>query len=263
MGTATRSETLRLLAAYSQDNDAGAREQLVTNYVPLVRSICWRFRRSREPQEDLFQVGLIGLLNAIDKFDPRQGTSFSTLAIPEVLGAILNYLRDHSNLIKVPRKLRRNKLAVDKASDSMAPSLGHWPSVHELAERCDLSEDEINEVIMLTRTGDPRSLDERIDHIDAGSPAALSDFVGFEDSQFEVSLDRIALAAALNSLPVRERMILKLKFYQGLSQRQIAEMIDVSQMHVSRLERAALVKLRMFMQRSSVQEQADASTRSA
>ena len=124
MVTASRGEAIRLLKIYRETGDVSAREQLVANYVPLVRSLCRRFRTSREPQEDLVQVGMIGLLNAIEKYDPARGTSFSSLAIPEVMGAILNYLRDHGSLVRVPRDIRRNKLAMDKASDALAPTLG-------------------------------------------------------------------------------------------------------------------------------------------
>ena len=103
MVTTTATGTLQLLAAYRDGGDARAREQLVVNYMPLVRSLCRRFHSSREPQDDLFQTGMVGLLNAIAKFDPDRGTSFASLAIPEVLGAILNHLRDHGSLMKVPR----------------------------------------------------------------------------------------------------------------------------------------------------------------
>lgn len=105
MVSTSATQTLKLLEAYRETADPGAREQLVSNYVPLVRRLCRRFRTSREPQEDLFQIGMIGLLNAIEKFDPERGTSFSSLAIPEVLGAILNYLRDHGSLIKGKRSV--------------------------------------------------------------------------------------------------------------------------------------------------------------
>ena len=100
---ATATETLELLEVYRQTGDTGARDELVANFIPLVRRLCWRFQASGEPQEDLFQVGALGLLNAITKFDPSYGTSFTSLAIPEVLGAILNYLRNHGTLLKVPR----------------------------------------------------------------------------------------------------------------------------------------------------------------
>ena len=108
MVTTSRAKTLELLESYRVTGDLEARERLVANYIPLVRRLCRRFLTSREPQEDLFQTGMIGLLNAITKFDPERGTSFSSLAIPEILGAILNYLRDHGGLIKVPRALSPN-----------------------------------------------------------------------------------------------------------------------------------------------------------
>ena len=243
--------TVQLLEAYRQTGDAGAKEQLVTNYVPLVRSLCRRFRTSRESQEDLSQVGMIGLLNAIEKFDPNRGTSFSSLAIPEVLGAILNYLRDYGSLIKVPRALRRNKLTLDKVAEAMACSLGRWPSVVELAQECDLSEDEVRDAAEYARMGDPRSLDDRLSFQNADDSLPLSEYVGREDRGFDHSLDRLTLATALDTLPDREKTILKLRFYKELSQRQIAEQIHMSQMRVSRLERAALQKLRSVLSSSS------------
>lgn len=243
--------TLQLLEVYRKTGDGKAREKLVSNYVPLVRRLCRRFRTSREPQEDLFQIGMIGLLNAIEKFDPDRGASFSSLAIPEVLGAILNYLRDHGSLIKVPRTLRRNKLAIDKMSESLASSLGRWPTVEELAEACELSEENIHAATELGRIGDPRSLDENVESDDSDGSVTLAEYIGSVDDGFDLSLDRLTLATALDTLPPREKMILRLRFYKSMSQRQIAERIEISQMHVSRLERGALQKLRAVLQRST------------
>ena len=251
MVTTSAAETLKLLECYRTTSDVSAREQLVTNYVPLVRRLCRRFRTSREPQEDLFQIGMIGLLNAIEKFDPERGTSFSSLAIPEILGAILNYLRDHGSLIKVPRTLRRNKLTIDKVSESLASSLGRWPNAAELAEACDLTDREIADATELGRIGDPRSLDENVESDDTDGSVTLAEYVGKVDTGFDLSLDRLTLATALDTLPIREKNILTLRFYKGMSQRQIADRIDISQMHVSRLERGALQKLRLVLQKSS------------
>jgi RNA polymerase sigma-B factor len=208
-------------------------------------------RTSREPQEDLFQIGMIGLLNTIEKFDPERGTSFYSLAIPEVLGAILNYLRDHSSLIKIPRTLRRNKLTIDKIAEFIASSLGRWPNVSELAEACDLTEKEILAATELRRIGDPRSLDGSVETEDSDGSVSLSDYVGSVDTEFELSLDRLTLAMPLDTLPDREKTILLLRFYRSMFQRQIAECIEISQMHVSRLERAALQKLRRVLVKNS------------
>ena len=248
MISTTATETLRLLEAYSEARDRHARDQLVANYEPLVRKICRRFRRSSTPQEDLFQVGLIGLLNAIERFDSRYGASFSSLAIPEVLGCILNHLRDHGSLMKVPRGLRRKKLMVDRVSEGLAPHLGHWPTVSELAQACELPEEDIHAALELGHAGNPRSLDESLNVEGAEESVTLSDFVGRDDKGFDLSLDRMTLEAALDTLPVREKTILILRFYQGMSQRQTAERVEVSQMHVSRLERSALMKLRLIVQ---------------
>ncbi len=252
MVISSRAKTLELLESYRVMGDVGAREQLVANYVPLVRRLCRRFLTSREPQEDLFQTGMIGLLSAIAKFDPERGTSFSSLAIPEILGAILNYLRDHGSLIKVPRALRRNKLAIDRVAELMAPALGRWPTTAELAEACELTEREIHDATELGRIGDPRSLDEHLDNDASEGTATLAEYVGSVDSEFDLSLDRLTLATALDTLPAREKNILQLRFYKQLSQRQIAEQINISQMHVSRLERGALQKLRAVLLRNSV-----------
>ena len=249
--TTSDAQTRLLLTDYKQRGSGVAREHLVSNYVPLVRSLCRRFRSSREPQEDLFQIGVIGLLNAIEKFDPGRGSSFSSLVIPEVLGAILNYLRDHGSLLKVPRTLRRNKLTIDRASEALASRLGRWPTVTELAEACELSEEQVHEAAELGRTGDPRSLDESFESEDTDDGITLAEYIGCEDEEFELSLDRLTLATALDTLPPREKTILKLRFYKGLSQRQIGELIQLSQMHVSRLERSALQKLRLVLRRSS------------
>ena len=211
MTKSNASETLALLATYRASGDASVRATLVANYEPLVRRLCRKFSSSREPQDDLFQVGMIGLLNSIEKFDPHRGSSFSSLAIPEIMGAILNYLRDHGSLLKIPRGVRCNKLTMDKTSEGIATTLGRWPSTAEIAEACDLTHDEVVEAAVLGRIGDPRSLD---------------------------------------TLPEREKLILQLRYFRALSQRQTADIISISQMHVSRLERAALNKLRLVLQRS-------------
>lgn len=246
-GAAT-DETLRLFHAYKVLGDLEARDQLVKNYEPLVRRVCWRFRHARESQEDLFQVGMIGLLNAIERFDPSRGTRFSSLAIPEVMGTILNYLRDHGSFMKVSRNLRRNKLAMDKVAEALSMSLGRWPTVSEVAQVCGLSEEEAYEALEFGRTAEPRSLDQTLDTEGAEAGSTLADWVGAEEPGFQRAMDRLDLQSAMENLPPRERTILVLRFYGGLSQRKVAERVGISQMHVSRLERAALQKLRRLMQ---------------
>ncbi len=230
------------------DWSSSPREQMVSSYGPLVRRLSRRFWASKEPPEDLFQIGVIGLLRAIDKFDPSRGSSFASLAIPEILGSILNYLRDHGGPCKVPRALRSNMLAVRRASERLASQLGRWPTEAELAESCHLTERQVRDALEFGRTVDARSLDQMLGGDDGDGSGTLSERLGGEDAQFDQLIDRMAIAAALDLLTPKERTIVVLKFYQDLSQTQIAERIEVSQVHVSRLQRRALAKLRGFLE---------------
>jgi RNA polymerase sigma-B factor len=253
MVTITVDDTASLLRGFGQAGETQARDRLVSNYMPLVHSIANRFRRSREPQEDLVQIGVVGLLNAIVKFDPRRGAKFASLAVPEVRGAILNHLRDHGSLMKAPRDLRHNRIAVAKASDMLAACLGRLPTVTELADQCGLSENEVDESLKFARTIDARSLDATIQPGAEDRDATALEFLGSEDREYEASLDRITLEAAIDALPLREKTIITLKFYRGMTQRQIAKRIALSQMHVSRLERRALARLRSLVRGEEAQ----------
>jgi RNA polymerase sigma-B factor len=197
--------------------------------------------------DDLRQIGTMGLLNTIERFDPERGVSFSSFAIPNMLGAILNYLRDHGGLIKVPRKLRRNKITVDKVSESLATTLGRWPTVPEIAETCQLSEDQIWATIELSRIGDPRSLEEVIDINNGQGTTTLGEYISAEDGEFEAVEDKLSIANAISRLTAREQTVIRLRFYEGFSQRQIAERLNLSQMHISRIERAALARLKSIL----------------
>ena len=140
---------------------------------------------------------------------------------------------------------------IDKVSERLTSTLGRWPTATELAESCELSKEEVQAAFVLGRVGEPRSLDESFDSEDGDDGVTLSEYVGRNDEEYDLSLDRLTLATALDTLPHREKVILKLRFFRELSQRQIAERIDMSQMHVSRLERSALRKLKMVLHRSS------------
>ena len=157
------------------------RDKLVSSYMPLVRSIANRFRGSREPREDLVQIGVVGLLKAIDKFDPGHGARLASLAIPEVLGAILNHLRDHGSLVKAPRDLRKNRIALAKATDKLGAWLGRGPTTAELAAECGLSEEDVNENLKFAGAVDPHSLDATLrPGANDGDSTAL-EFLGSED----------------------------------------------------------------------------------
>ena len=146
MGTKGKSEgTKELLALYRKSQDPEAAERLVVDHLSLVKRLCWRFHNSGEPQEDLIQVGTIGLLKAIRKFDPELGSSFISFAVPVIVGEIKNYFRDHGWAVKMPRKLQSQKLAVDRAVVGLTQNLGHIPTVPEIAEDTGFSIEEVAE----------------------------------------------------------------------------------------------------------------------
>ena len=243
MATATTT----LLENYRQLGDPDDRDRLASDYMPLVRGIARRFRFSREPQEDLVQTGVIGLLGAIEKFDPRRGVRFVSLAFPAVLGSMLNYLRDQGGLVKVSRTLRGNGRAVQTSSEVLAVWLGRWPTAAEISTHCGLTQAAVDEALEFGRNGSPCSLDQSTGVPGGEAAVALLDLLGQRDKGYEAAVDRITLECALDTLPPREKTIISLKFYGGMSQRQIAGRINLSQMHVSRLERSALRKLRSIV----------------
>ena len=138
--------------------DVATRESLVENHLPLVRRLCMRFRHVGEPMDDLVQIGSVGLLKAIDKFDPQRGFSFMTYAVPVIVGEIKNYLRDHGWAVKVPRRLQKNKLAVHRAADGLTQVLGRSPTVAEIATATDLTQEEVYDTFEVGAYGRPLSL---------------------------------------------------------------------------------------------------------
>ena len=246
----TEVDTLKANQSISTHLPAGdaRRPQLnVEDHLALVRRLCRRFRHSGEPLEDIVQVGTIGLLKAIEKYDPDRGSGFAAFAVPVIVGEIKNYFRDHGWAVKVPRKLQRQKLAVARAVESLSQVLGHSPTIAEIAESTGISEEEVHDTFEVDKCGKPLSLDAEYTHNGSHEPSSLLDCVGSEDPGFEQMIDRIDLTNTLRCLSGRERVIIGLKFYSGLSQTEIAERLGISQMHVSRLQRSALDKLKLNM----------------
>ena len=224
-----------------------ARERLVLDYLPLVRRLCRRFYRSGEPLDDLMQVGTIGLLKAINKFDPELGTKFVSYAIPVIVGEIKNYFRDHGWSVKLPRKLQRQKLAVDRAVVVLTQKLGHIPTAPEIAQTTGFSVEEVYETFELERCGKPLSLDAQYEGNDSEDVSTILDYLGDRDPDMEALADKLDLEAALGGLDSREHAIIYWKFYSGLTQSAISQRLGISQMHVSRLQRNALTKLKLTL----------------
>ena len=228
--------------------DPEVRESLGEKHLPLIHRLCNRYRYSGVAIEDLVQVGSVCLVKAIDKFDPERGTEFLAFAIPVIIGEIKNYFRDHGWAVKVPRKLQRQKMAVEKTVELLSQSRGRAPTISEIAQKSGYTEEEVLDTFEVSRYGRLVSLEREYEQSGNGDSSSVLDYLGADDPQFEAIVEKIDLRKQIGSLPDRERTIVLLKFYSGLSQSAIAGRLGISQMHVSRLQRAALGKLKTSLE---------------
>ena len=219
-----------------------ARDQLVALHLPLVEHLARRFRNRGEPYDDLMQVGTIGLIKAIDRFDPERGVEFSTYATPTVVGEIKRHFRDKGWAIRVPRRLQELRLSLGLAGAELAQELGRSPTVGELADRLGLEPDRVLEGIESANAYTTLSLDAPETADDPRTTVGQA--IGIEDDALENVEYRAALRPLLAKLDERERQILLLRFFGGKTQSQIANELGISQMHVSRLLSRTLESLR-------------------
>ncbi len=223
------------------------RAELVVVHLNLVRFLAVRFANRGEPLDDLVQVGTVGLLKAIDRFELERGVEFTTYATPTIVGEIKRYFRDKGWAVKVPRRLQELNLAVNRAGDKLAIALGRSPTVAELAEHLHAGEDEILEAQELGQAYNLLSLDSEVSGENDKKSQTLADTVGVADAGLALLEDRANLERAFAVLSGRERVIIYLRFYESVSQTEIAKRLNVSQMHVSRLQAKALEKLRSVL----------------
>jgi RNA polymerase sigma-B factor len=242
----TREAFAKLAATRGVDQLAHdrLRDDLVVAYLNLVRYLAVKFANRGEALEDLIQVGTLGLIKAIDRFDAARGVEFTTYATPTIVGEIKRHFRDKGWAVKVPRRLQELNLAVNRAIEKLAVDLGHSPTVAELAKRLGVSEEEILEAQELGQAYNLLSLDTEVGGEGEKSTQTLADYIGEHDPQLLNLEDRANLERAFAVLTGRERIILFLRFYESVSQTEIAKRLNVSQMHVSRLQQKALEKLR-------------------
>jgi len=238
-GLAGEAELWRRLRRHG---DGAAREELVRRYLPFARSLALRYRGASESFDDLLQVANLGLVNAIDRFEPERGTPFAAFASPTILGELKRHFRDRVWTVRVPRGLHDRMAEVDKATAALTVELQRSPSVGEIAEKLELDPTEVLEVMEANHKRRPLSLDRPVGSEEDEAPAA--EWVGDEDEGFELVDDKLALEGALPQLDERERLILRLRFVEDMTQSQIAEQIGHSQMHVSRILRRTLERIR-------------------
>jgi len=236
-------ELLRLLR---DRDDQAAREELIKRYLPLVKSLARRFASRGQPLEDLIQVGSIGLIKAIDRFDLRRGVELSTYATPTILGEIKRYFRDKGWAVKVPRALQELSARLNRVVEQLTYELGRSPTIGELAEAAEVTEEEVVEALESVRAHSSVSLFAGGTGED-DEPTELLDQLGSDEQAYEVFEQRRFLAPAMARLEPRERLILHLRFYAGLTQTEIAARVGISQMHVSRLIRRSIENLRRYM----------------
>ena len=248
-----------LLRRYHIDGDLTAREQLIEQYLSLVRSLARRYAHRGEQLEDLVQIGCIGLIKAIDRFDLERGVELTTYATPNIIGEIKRHFRDKGWSVRVPRGLQELNVKLSRLVEELTVKLGRSPTISELAKASGADEEEVLEALESGRAYSSLSLssgtamdeDEEVDPMET---------IGTEEPRYEITEEWAVLEPGLRALDDRERMIIHLRFFEGLTQSQIAQQVGISQMHVSRLIRRALEKIR---EEISVEEEEPRSERAA
>jgi len=233
-------------ARYRDTGDLTLRDQLIEDHLWIANHVARRFMDRGEPLDDLVQVARLGLVKSLERFDPEHGSSFPAYAMPSVLGEVRRHFRDATWSLKVTRRAKELSLEVTKVTNELSHELGRSPRIDEIADRLEVSEDLVLDALdasaayralPLTGAGGGGDGDD-----DGPSPDD-GPMLGYEDEQLTSTPDRVALRSALAELPERERRIVELRFYEGLTQSEIAAKVGTSQVHVSRLLRASLARL--------------------
>jgi RNA polymerase sigma-B factor len=236
----TREE--RLLARYRETGDLAAREELIRRLLPLAKRLANRYRHSGESQEDLEQVACVGLIKAVDRYEPDVGP-LVRYAVPNVLGELRRHFRDKGWGMHVPRTVQENFLRVNEATERLSGQLGRTPTTRDVAEATGMSLEDVIEALDAGRSYSPAALDAPQAGGDESESRALGDTLGTTDRGFDYVELGQAIAPAFQTLPEREQTIVHLRFFEDLTQSEIAERVGISQMHVSRLLRRALDRL--------------------
>jgi RNA polymerase sigma-B factor len=224
---------------YRRDHDLGTREEIVERYLPLARHLARRYQ-GRGEIDDLQQVAAFALLKAIDRFDPDRGLAFSSFAVPTILGELKRYFRDHGWAVRVPRDVQELKLRLDRTVEAMTGELGRSPTPDELADRLSVPTEQVIEALGAATAHYPDSLDRPLTE---DGEEAINLLVAGNDPGYRDVENAELVGGLLATLPERERLILKLRFEDELTQAEIGRRLDISQMHVSRLIRQSIATL--------------------
>lgn len=233
-----------LLRRYGEERSATVREELVERFMPLARRLAGRYAGGAEPFDDLVQVASVGLVKAIDRFDAERGTAFSTFAVPTILGELKRHFRDRGWSVHVPRDLQERILKVERTLAELPARLGRAPTITDIAERLDITDEEVLEAMHASQGHHAVSLDASSALPDGEEPAPLGERIGEDDRGFSTVEYGAAIEPVLEEISHRDREILHLRFVEDMTQSEIADRVGVSQMHVSRILRSTLERLR-------------------
>lgn len=237
-----KEKTRELFRRFKEEGDMDAREELVMSHLNLVRFIANKFKNRGEPIDDLIQVGYLGLLKAIDRFDPSRGLEFTTFATPTIMGEIKRHFRDKGWSVRVPRRLQELSAKVNQATDTLTSQLQRSPTIAEIADYLDATVDEVLEAMESSSAYSSVSLEAPSGADDDDTPSVI-DRYATEDSDLAFTDDRIIIEEALASFSPRERDVIEMRFLKGMTQIEIAEKLGISQVQVSRLLRRTLKKI--------------------
>ena len=232
------------LFARSGAGDLVARDELVRRYLPMARSLARRYRRGNEPLDDLMQVASVALVKALARFDHERGVAFPSYAVPTIVGELKRHLRDTRWAAHVPQRMRERVLEVDRMADSLRRALGRSATVQELARGVGLEPDEVAEALRAAMAYDAVSLDSPAHGAGSEQGPSFADSIGFEEERYDLVEYTVTIDSAMRVLQPRQRIILRLRFSEDMTQGEIAQRLGISQMHVSRLLRQALDRLR-------------------
>lgn len=240
----TKEEIDALILDYQQNESSSAQTALVEQYTALVGSLARKYSKGKNFHEDIMQVGMIGLLGAIRRYDPNFGRSFESFLIPTVIGEIKRFLRDKTWSVHVPRRTKELWPKVKTAVDELTTQYQRSPKIQEIADYLDISEEEVLEAMEMGKSYQAASVDQSIEAGSDGSTVTILDIMGSHDDGFEKVDQRMLLQSALHVLTERERAIIHSTFVANKSQKETGESLGISQMHVSRLQKKAIEKLR-------------------
>ncbi|MEK3936678.1 RNA polymerase sigma factor SigB [Sporosarcina sp. FSL W7-1349] len=241
--TGTKEQVLQWIKEFQENNDEEAQTNLVLHYERLVHSIARKYSSGKPYYEDIVQVGMLGLLGAIRRYDSEFGKSFEAFAVPTIIGEIKRFLRDKTWAVHVPRRIKELGPRIKATVETLTTELQRSPLVSEIAEYLEVDEESVLEAMEMGRSYQALSMDHTLEADSEGGTVTLFDIIGSTDGGYEKTDQRMIVANALNVLTERERQIIQYTYIEQLSQKEAGERLGISQMHVSRLQRKAIKKL--------------------